>query len=454
MSKYSICILDDKLPVNQLNGWFEDNNLLSHNNFKLLMELVNEKDWEEKQLFQLISSLYSKSDTFELFGFVSHSFFLNYIDDNIFSPDIVIFDWDVGEIDPKQNLLNILQKKYCLIAVYTGADTLEEIRQTIEDNEFDNYRDRLFLKIKGEENSVKTLEDEIDKRKNIFSFNLNKTLKQNTIQGIDKILINIGKLSFNQFVSLFGENKEGQKELAQIDFIDIFLEKLKYELTSIGLDDVELKTPNENIDDINKIRELWHYRMYHKTGDNIIRKGDVIKKENELFLVIASDCHLKEFWKKSLGYLTVIPLHKISADNDKLKNILSYDDFQIDSYKLSSLVNPRGIDFLTVLPALINDDNDFLDYALNPREINSIFIDLVINYNDETDPQRKKDIKKNAISQPLKTSDGDFKYIISLSEPFLSGLFQFVSENFSGFGLPDFSDDLVKSIREKLKELK
>ena len=125
MSKYSICILDDKLPVNQLNGWFEDNNLLSHNNFKLLMELVNEKDWEEKQLFQLISSLYSKSDTFELFGFVSHSFFLNYIDDNIFSLDIVIFDWDVGEIDPKQNLLNILQKKYCLIAVYTGADTQE-----------------------------------------------------------------------------------------------------------------------------------------------------------------------------------------------------------------------------------------------------------------------------------------------------------------------------------------
>ena len=303
MSKYSICILDDKLPVNQLNGWFEDNNLLSRNNFKILMELVDKKDWEETQLYQLIYSLYSKEDTYELFGFISHSFFFNYIEDNIFSPDIIIFDWDVGETtDPKDNLLELLQKKYCLVAVYTGADTQEEIKQTIEGDAFDKFRDRLFLQIKGENDSVKKLEEEINNRKDIFSFKLNKTLKQNTLQGTDNILIKIGKLSFKQFVSLFGEDNNGQKELTKIDFIDIVLEKLKYELTSLGMDDIELKTSNENIKDENKIRELWHYRMYHKTNDGIIRKGDVIKKEEKLFLVIASDCHLKEFWKKSLGF--------------------------------------------------------------------------------------------------------------------------------------------------------
>ena len=441
MSKYSICILDDKFPVNQLNGWFEDNSLLCRNNFKLLIELVNEKDWEEKQLFQLINNLYSKSETFELFGFVNHSFFFNYIDDNIFSPDIVIFDWDVGETDPKQNLLDLLQKKYCLIAVYTGADTQEEIKQTIEGKEFDKYRDRLFLQIKGEVDSVNKLEDEIEKRKDIFSFKLNKTLKQNTLQGVDKILINIGNLSFNQFVSIFGENNNGQKELSQIDFIDIFLEKLKYELTSLGLGEVELKTPNEEVEDANKIREIWHYRMYHKTKDDIIRKGDVLKKDDEYFLVLSSDCHLDKFWNKNLGYLMIVKLHRVEESNTDFKKRLNYrKNRNLEDYKLTSLVNPSPIEFLTVLPSLVVQGGNYYDYALNPKELSSIEIDLP----EDENPNQKL----------LITHINEYKKYISVSEPFMSALFMFISQKFSGFGLPDFSEKLYQSVKDNFKKLK
>jgi len=442
MSKYSICILDDKLPVNQLNGWFEDNDLLSRNNFKILMELVDKKDWEETQLYQLIYSLYSKEDTYELFGFISHSFFFNYIEDNFFSPDIIIFDWDVGETtDSKDNLLELLQKKYCLVAVYTGADTQEEIKQTIKGEAFDKYRDRLFLQIKGEDDSVKKLEEEINNRKDIFSFKLNKTLKQNTLQGIDKILINIGELSFNQFVSLFGENSNGQKKLTQNDFIDIVLEKLKYELTSFGLNGIELKTPNENIDDDNKIRELWHYRMYHKTNDDIIRKGDILKKEDSYYLILSSDCHLDQFWNKNLGYLLLIKLHRVDGANEEFKVRLNYrKNSNIDNYKLSSLVNPSSIDFLTILPSLVKNEETYFDYALNPKELSSIMIDL---------PEDKNSKQKLLISHL-----DEFEKYISISEPFMSALFMFISQHFSGFGLPDFPENLQNSITENLKKLK
>jgi len=440
MSKYTVCILDDKLPVNQLSDYIDDTTMLNRNNFKHLLSL-DEQDWEEQQLYQLINNLYDKIDDYELFGFTNHSLLFNYIEENIFSPDIVIFDWDVGETDPKQNLLNILQKKYCMIAIYTGADKKDEVENILSHNDFDEYRDRLFKIKKEDEHSVEKLDKEINEKLKLFSFKLNKTLKQNTIQGIDDILINIGELSFNQFVSLFGEEKDGTKELAKIDFIDIFLEKLKYELTSIGLNNVELKTPNEDIKDINKIRKLWHYRMYHKTGDDIIRKGDVLKKDEEYFLVLSSDCHLDEFWNKNLGYLILLKLHKIDKSNEEFKKRLNYrKNSNLNDYKLSSLVNPSPIEFLTVLPSLVNINSTYFDYALNPKELSSLEINL----------PEDKNVKQKLLINHI---DGYKKYI-SISEPFISALFLFISQKFSGFGLPDFSEKLRQSVTDNIKKLK
>lgn len=437
MSKYSICILDDKIPASSLSDYMDDSKILNRNNFRHILT-IKEQDWEEQQLYQLINKLYKKPEEYEITGFTSHSLFFNYIEENIFSPDIIIFDWDVGETNPKDNLLNLLKEKYCLVAVYTGADSQDEIKMTIEREEFDEYRERLFIQTKGEDNSIKKLEDGIKKRLQLFSFKLNQVIKKNTLQSVDNILINIGKLSFSQFVSLFGENKNGEKEISKTDFTNIFLEKLKYELSSIGISDVELKTHDENIDDINLIRKLWHYRLYHKCNDSVIRKGDIIKKGNKYFLVIASDCHLNKFWKSSLGYLTIIPLHKISKQNRGFTKRINYRK-DLESYSLTSLVNPR-IDFLTILPSLVEKDSEFYDYALNPREISSFEVALPDGGNGD---------KKLTIDDVK----GYEKYI-SLSEPFISSLFLFITQKFSGFGLPDFSKELQKSIRENLKKLK
>ena len=261
----------------------------------------------------------------------------------------------------------------------------------------------------------------------------------------DVIQVNSGTfyehLVIDKPISLFGENSNGQKKLTQNDFIDIVLEKLKYELTSFGLNGIELKTPNENIDDDNKIRELWHYRMYHKTNDDIIRKGDILKKEDSYYLILSSDCHLDQFWNKNLGYLLLIKLHRVDGANEEFKVRLNYrKNSNIDNYKLSSLVNPSSIDFLTILPSLVKNEETYFDYALNPKELSSIMIDL---------PEDKNSKQKLLISHL-----DEFEKYISISEPFMSALFMFISQHFSGFGLPDFPENLQNSITENLKKLK
>ena len=442
MSKYSICIIDDKIPAERLSKYMDDTSLINSNNFKHLLT-IEKNNWGDISLYSLVNTLKKQKD-YDLFGFTQHSFFLDYIENNIFSADIIIFDWNMGENveekDSKKNLLKLLKSKYCLVAIFTEADKQDEVTQIIKSSEFSDYKERLFLIKKDDENSVDNLKYEIENRLKLFSFKLNQTLKSNTLQSIDNILVNIGRLSFNQFVSLFGENNNGKKEISETDFIDIFLEKLKYELTSIGIGDVELKTNNEDFDNICKVRELWHYRMYHKTTDKIIRKGDIIKKENKYFLVIASDCHLDTFWKSSLGYLTIIPLHKVSKDNrlSFTKRINYRND--IDNYNLTSLVNPKSIDFLTILPSLVIGNNDSFDYALNPREISSIEVAL----GDEENVNRRLIIDDIT---------GYEKYI-SLSEPFMSALFLFITQNFSGYGVPNFSKKLQKSIKNNFKKLK
>ncbi len=439
MSKYSICIIDDKIPAARFAVFMDEKKILNRNNFEHLLKY--EKIWEELQLFNLVKKLFEKPDNYEITGFTNHSFFFNYIEEDIFSPDIVIFDWEVGETNPKQNLLELLQKKYCLIAVYTGEDNKEEVNSVINGEEFADYKERLFIQIKGEDKSVEKLETQISERLKLFSFKLNQTIKKNTLQSIDNILIKIGKLSFNQFVSLFGEDDNGQKKISQPDFIDIFLEKLKFELTSIGLDDVELKANHANIEDTNKIRELWHYRMYHKTNDNIIRKGDILKKDNDYFLVLSSDCHLNEFWNKSLGYLMLVKLHLVDKNNDNFKKRLNYrKNENLTKYRLNSLVSPTKIDFLTILPSLVFNGNNYYDYALNPRELSSMEIGLPVNNNT-----RQKLLIEHIV--------GYEKYL-SVSEPFMSTLFLFISQHFSGYGLPDFSEKLRDSISENISKLK
>jgi len=102
MSKYNLCIIDDKIPVDQYKNKVEVNptNLIDQNIFTNYLKFADEEKWEDTNLYYLIKSFKEqKVFDFNIYGFKSHSFYLNYINENLFSPDVIIFDWDIGTSD-------------------------------------------------------------------------------------------------------------------------------------------------------------------------------------------------------------------------------------------------------------------------------------------------------------------------------------------------------------------
>ncbi len=452
---YSVCIIDDGIPTHHFPNFMEDSKILNENNFK---HLLNEKiKWDkEVQLFDLVEGIFKNKD-YILSGFRTHDFFLNHIAENIFSPDIVIFDWDVDtKTDPKLNLLEILKSKYCLIAIYTGVDNTEEISVIIEGDEFLDYKNRLFLMEKKAEDSVDKLTNEIESKLKVFSFKLGQNLKKDTLQAVDNILVNIGKLSFDQFVTAFGEYSRETQEtsLSKIDFIDIIISKLQAELLNVEFSTFPLKASSEEIKDNELLKKLWHYRLYHRPKDAVIRKGDIIRKndDNRLFLILTSDCHLDQFWKKNLGYLTLVPLYRID-DSDVRRRISDYINQQtIPQFKISSMVNPQKIENITILPSIIKidvkKDNEqkgdsvkYLDYILSPKEIFSVEI------------PKPDGLGPNVRLETNHLIDYNGNDRTRIGEPFLSPLTQFILSQVAGYGTPDYSKELQTILVDSIKSI-
>ncbi len=440
MKKYSMCILDDKIPATDYSEFIDETKIINENNFKYL--LSDEEKWTDKDLLHFLKSVVNEKNEYSISGFINHSFFLNYIEDNIFSPDIIVFDWDVGEVDTEQNLLTILKKKYCLIAIFSDQTTKLDIKNVISSDNFIDFKNRLFLIDKEEKKSNEKLLEELSSREKVnFSFKLGQNLKQNILQSTDNILINIGRLSFDQFISAFGDSFESsgkKRKLSNIDFIEIFTDKLKSYLISENFIDDPLISAQEKIDNDYILKRIWHFRLYHKPKDNIVRKGDIIKKNNSdhRFLVVTSDCHLNQFWSKNLGQLNLVPLYNPEDVKSRIK------EFNNNYFKIKSMVNVSGIESITMLPALIldEDNSSSVDYALFPKEVYSIEIKM------------PKDVKSN---QPLLYDyfdeyDGSDR--IRLSEPFLSPLTQFILSKIADYGVPDYSKELQDILKTHINE--
>ena len=101
--KFSICLLDDKIPLPL------DSGLIDH---RALSSLLSDSEkWKgDTALFELVKQLNADSDKYILSGFLHCDNFIRYIDEVIFSPDIIVFDWDYpGGSVPEEALLKILK---------------------------------------------------------------------------------------------------------------------------------------------------------------------------------------------------------------------------------------------------------------------------------------------------------------------------------------------------------
>jgi hypothetical protein len=182
--------------------------------------------------------------------------------------------------------------------------------------------------------------------------------------------------------------------------------------------------------------------MLHKPQDDIVRKGDIVwhKTGNKYFLIISSDCHLNDFWKKNIGFIVAVPIYKANDPSlsDKLVKLLKKK--ALTDYKLSSVVNPQGVN-LTMIPAMDNKD----DYIVMLKEIETFEIDIPDNYD-----------KSSKLPFPLRYSqminfEGQHRF--RLNEPFLSALIERILRNIADIGVPDYSESIQNILTDYIKKL-
>ena len=447
MSKYNLCIIDDKIPVEKYRKKVEvdSTTIIDQNIFTNYIKYADEDKWEDTNLYYLIKDLNENKDfDMNICGFTSHSLYMKYINENLFSPDIIIFDWDIGVSDRSsdESLKEILEKTYCLIAIYSGCDLIDEIKTKIQEEPFKPFSYRLFIVDKSESNSSSEVIKKIKEHLNDFSYEYGKNFKHVLNTAINKTFCKIGGLSFNQFIKLFGYHDKADKKyiIQSLDFIEIMFDQIKAHLMSSS-SIKQLITEDDLIsDDLIIEKQLWHYRMFHEPQDNIVRKGDIVryKDEDRYYLIISSDCHLNDFWKKNLGFVVAIPIYK--SNDPVIQSILkSYRKRgNLKDFRLSSLVNPPQGAGITILPYMDNqDDYIVLLKAVKTFEINNSF--------DEK--EAKYQLKYDEISN----FDGEHRY--RLNEPFLSALIEFFLRNISDIGVPDYSKQIEEILKKHITTL-
>lgn len=449
--KYSICFIDDKIPVENFPNYFDDTKIINESTLKYLID--NIKVWDETAVHNLVLELLAQNDKWHVNSFKNPSFFINHQKDELYSPEIILYDWDYG-FGPNSNeaeeyLLKILNNTYAIIHIFTHADENNEISDILSKPAFKTFKERLNLIKKGEEGSIqKVLESAENRYKENFSYKFGKELFLNAHKALNKILVSISQLSFEQFVSSIGNKlPDGRNVITRNNMIEIISEKFKHELHEHNFSEIETPFQLTHSSDIELVRKIWAYRLYYKPNDDIVRKGDIIKRisDGNLFIVISSDCHLNAFWNKNYGYISLIPLHKLENNNNFNNKFCALKSSKISNFTLTSLTNPN-IQDITILPSIqIEESDEMNDYLLVPKEICSIYIELpnLTNIND---------IKNNLQLKYSFWSEIDSKNRLSISEPFKSPLIQFILENITGYGCPDFPYSLQQHLKSKFND--
>ena len=473
MSKLSLCILDDKIPVEHLTGIdIDDTSYIDGNVLRHCLTLQDRGgtiyDWGDENLRNFVDSI--KDDDYIISGFKSHSFFFNYRETVLFSPDIIVFDWDVSDRgnDSSESLHKLLSSTYCLVAIFTGEDTADGVSSELEKPKFLEYKHRCFLIRKQDEDSANILKSKIIERQKDFSFEFGKEFKKASVTALDDILVDLGKVTsdelnyyFNvendsdlsgfiaeKYNSLFNLNgvrlpRLNNKKSVE-SLIHIVRKKFEKQLSSQS---IRIKKSNSSpLINNNILEKLWSYRLYNKYNeiDISVRRGDVIFKDDKYYFIINSYCNLLRFWNKNLGYINIIPLHLIDKDNDELKNILDITkEGKKVNYNHRSISNkmcdmPDGCFCLPFIPVQ-NEYKSFIFFATT-----------ITNIKINAPHVEKKDLAKKAIT--YETFSG-YSRICTLSEPFLTPLVINILNSLSGNGSPDYSDPTMRLLDTKIKDI-
>lgn len=458
--RYSICVIDDKIPASTVEG-IRDSDFLNASNLQIMLQ--QEALWTDEVIKNLIRTLLEQKDAdnvtskWDVYGFTNPSFFINTLDNGLTRFDIVIFDWEYpgtgsgAGVDPESILKEVLQKTFCLVFVFSGADKEQEIKTILDKPEFQEYRGRLEYLNKNENGTDQTtalLQKAEEMYANNFSFKFAGVLRKKALQGADQILSDMGRASLNDMKNHVAVGDSGKK-----DFIDFLTERFRTSLAGKDVYDLVDQIPEPAAGaaapDEALAAKMWSYRLYfqQETGDDMVRRGDIVNIGNAYSLVLSADCDLGYFWKKNLGIINTVALHELDQSNSTLKDWLTLcvkpDKI---SAKVSSLLGKIGelSEGPFVLP-FIPINGSTKNFIAVPKDLVSTRITLPATWSSFTEKQKRED--------PMKYSYwSGAERVCTISEPFLTPVIQHILSTMGGNGVPDYPEHMKEILKKILDD--
>lgn len=458
--RFSVCVVDNDIPASGSQAQalaIRDSDLLNASNLELLLQ---KETWGDQVLKDLITKLLSErgsdsvSPKWEVSAFTNPSFCINAINDGLFRSELLVFDWEypgaqnTSALNSESILAEILDRTFCLVFIFSKADKRAEIEAIMAKPEFLQYKERLEYLDKTTSSGDQTdtlLQRAEQMYANNFSFRFAKILRKATVQCADQILSDMGKASRNDVKNLLLVGEGGKK-----DFIDFLAERFRTSIAGKSVYDLldEVPAPTGAPYTLPELlaAKVWSYRLYfhQPTGDELVRRGDIIRTTDAFLLVLSADCDLGYFWKKNLGIINTVMLHELNQTNTTLKDWLTLCvKPEKLSAKISSLLGNVG-DLSAgpfVLP-FIPLSEGLRNFIAIPKDLRSIKITTPSGWSTFTERQKKE--------HPMKYSywPGAVR-ICTISEPFLTPVIQHVLNTIGGNGVPDYPDQM-KDVLKKI----
>jgi len=457
--RYSVCVIDNDIPASgaaaQALG-VTDSALLNGSNLQLLLQ---KETWIDEVIKNLVETLLSQRDDdgisskWDVYGFTNPSFYINAINEGMFRSDVIVFDWDYptsqnAPTSSESVLRQILDRTFCLVFIFSRADKEDEIRAVMAKSEFSDYKERLLYLDKAKDGVDQTsvlLQKADEMYANNFSFKFASVLRRRSVQCADQILSDLGRASLNDVKNLLVVGDGGKK-----DFIDFLAERFRTSIAGPNVYNLVEQIPPPEADapapDASIAARVWSYRLYFQqdTGDELVRRGDIVQTEETVLLVLSANCDLSRLWTKNLGIVNAVSLHELNQANATLKEWLTLVvKPEKLSKKVSSLLGQIGdlSEGPFVLP-FVPLKEGMKNFIAIPKELMSIRIPTPPKWTGFTQNEKKQ--------HPMKYSYwARAQRICTVSEPFLTPVVQHVLNALGGNGVPDYPEHM----RDILKRL-
>jgi len=460
--RYSVCVIDNDIPAAGAQAQalqVKDSDLLNASNLQLLLQ---KEQWGDQVLRNLIEKLLTQTDAdgvspkWEVYGFTNPSFYINAINDGFFRSDLLVFDWEypgaqnTSGINPESILKEILDRTFCLVFIFSKADKKAEIEAILAKPEFQQYKERLQYLDKstpeGEQTDALLQSAERMYAEN-FSFKFAGVLRRRSVQCADQILSDMGRASLNDVKNLLVVGHGGKK-----DFIDFLAERFRTSIAGPNVYDLVEQIPESAAApaiDATLASKVWSYRLYfqQETGDDLVRRGDIVAAGGEVLLILSADCDLVRFWLKNLGIINAVALHDLDQSNATLKEMLTVC-VKHDLLKpmIGSLLGRIGdlSEGPFVLP-FVPTGESLKNFVAIPKDLVSRRVPTPAGWGEFSKNARK--------AHPMKYAYWDgAQRLCTVSEPFLTPIVQHVFNTIGGTGVPDYPEHMKEILKKILED--